>query len=309
MRWLALLLTAVAVASCGGSEGDRSLTSVKVGVLPIAAVAPVYVAIERGYFAEEGLAVTPEPAQGGAALVPAVLGGDYQFGYTNNVSVIQARARGLPLRIVADGAQATAATPGYEDAIVARADTRVRRPADLADATIGVNAISSIGDVVIKSALEREGVDPASVEFLEVPFPDMVAAVEAGRVDAGWVVEPFIQSAKRSRLRIVFSPFDSAAERLGGSLSVASYFVSERYAGDNPEVVAGFTRAIERAFRYLEAKPDELRRVVSTFTEIPAPVAARMGMPSFTADATEASLRFFVELMLRYRMIERAPAG
>jgi NitT/TauT family transport system substrate-binding protein len=51
-----LALVAVLVAAgCGGEDRDRGQTAVTVGVLPITAVAPVYVAIERGYFADEGL--------------------------------------------------------------------------------------------------------------------------------------------------------------------------------------------------------------------------------------------------------------
>jgi NitT/TauT family transport system substrate-binding protein len=305
MRVLALLLIAVATVACG-EDRDRGPTAVTVGVLPITAVAPVYVAIERGYFADEGLEVTPAVAQGGAALIPAVLGGDHQFAYTNNVSVLQAHARGLPLRIVTDGAQA-ATDQQDADAIVARTDSSVRQPTDLEHATIGVNTIDNVGDVVIRAALEREGVDTSTVEFLEVPFPDMIAAVEAGRVDAGWVVEPFVQAAKARGLRSVFSPLDVAAGRVGEGLSIASYVTSERYARANPDVVTAFTRAMERSFRYLEDNPDELRRVVTRFTEIPGPVAGRMGLPSFAIDATEASLRFFAGRMVEDGLIERAP--
>jgi NitT/TauT family transport system substrate-binding protein len=312
MRMLVLLLVAVATVGCGtgrdgGAYQDRRPTEVRVGVLPIAAVAPVHVAIERGYFADEGLEVTPAVAQGGAALIPAVLGGDYQFAYTNNVSVIQAGGRGLPVGIVTDGAQAGADQPAASDAIVVRSDSRVRQPSDLQHATIGVNSINNVGDVVIRAALEREGIDTSTVEFLEVPFPDMIATVEAGRVDAGWVVEPFVQAAKARGLRSVLSPLDVAAGRLDESLSIASYVTSERYARANPKVVTAFTRAMERSFRHLEDNPDDLRRAVTRFTEIPASVADRMGLPSFTADATEESLRFFAGRMVEYGMIERAP--
>jgi NitT/TauT family transport system substrate-binding protein len=280
--------------------GFCDATAVRVGVLPIAAVAPVYAAIEHGYFADAGLEVTPEVGQGGAALVPAVISGDHQFAYTNNVSLIQAQAQGLPLRVVADAAQALPSAPGAEDALV------VREPADLEGATIGVNTVGNLGDVVIRAALEADSVDPATLEFVEIPFPDMVAAVEAGRVDAGWVVEPFIQAADAAGLRTVLSPFAATAERLGGEgLSIASYITSEDFAQANPDVVDAFARALERAFRRLEGDPDELRRIVRTYTDIPAPVAARMALPAFTADLTGESIPFLEDLMAEYGLIER----
>jgi len=71
-----VLLSALVGASCGGGDDDggggQGMTSVRVGVIPITAVAPVYLGVEQGFFKREGLRVEPVPAQGGAAIVPAV---------------------------------------------------------------------------------------------------------------------------------------------------------------------------------------------------------------------------------------------
>lgn len=63
--------------------------------LPIEGLEPLYIAVNRGYFEEEGIRVEPQQAQGAAAIIPAVISGDMQFGFSNNVSLILATERGL----------------------------------------------------------------------------------------------------------------------------------------------------------------------------------------------------------------------
>ena len=88
-----VLLSALVGASCGGGDddgggGQGEMTSVRVGVIPITPVAPVYLGVEQGCFEREGLRVEPVPARGGAAIVPAVQSGDQQFGFSNSVSLM-----------------------------------------------------------------------------------------------------------------------------------------------------------------------------------------------------------------------------
>src|SRR5690348_16128744 len=81
------------LAACGGSGSSPSAGSssapdkVKVGVIPIVDVAPIYLGKSQGIFAKHGIDLTMEQAQGGAAIVPAVVSGQYQFGFSNIVSL------------------------------------------------------------------------------------------------------------------------------------------------------------------------------------------------------------------------------
>ena len=78
MRRSFVALTAAATllltAACGGSSEDEpqseGTTDVKVGVIPIVDVAPIYLGKEKGFFARRGLNVIMESGQGGAAIVP-----------------------------------------------------------------------------------------------------------------------------------------------------------------------------------------------------------------------------------------------
>ena len=305
-----LAVVALALAGCGDDDGNGGgagaggqPVTINLGVLPLGALAPVYMGIEQGFFEEENIELEPRIAQGGAAIVPAVVSGDFQFGYSNNVSLLLATAQGVPLQIVAEGNQEADSAEEATDAVVVREDSDIREPADLAGKTIGVNTLKNVGEVTIKSALEERGVDVSGLEFVEIDFPEMVPAVEAGRVDAGWVVEPFVQAARAQDMRIMIRPFFEMAERL----SIATYFTSDRYANENPDVVERFRRAMNRSLEYAQQNPDQLRESVLEFTEIPEEVAARMNLPFFSPDLNVETIDLTAERMVRYGLVEEKP--
>lgn len=307
-----LAAAALAFAGCGddddenggggaGAEGER--VTINLGILPLAALAPVYMGMEQGFFEEENIDLQPQLAQGGAAIVPAVVSGDFQFGYSNNVSLLLATSQGVPLQIVTEGNQAADDAASATDAVVVRGDSDIREPADLAGKTIGVNTLKNVGEVTIKTALEERGVDVSNLEFVEIDFPEMVPAVEAGRVDAGWVVEPFVQAARAQDMRVIINPFFDTAERL----SIATYFTSDQYAEQNPDVVERFQRAMNRSLEYAQANQEQIRESVLEFTQIPPPVAEQMNLPFFSPDINVESIDFTADQMVKYNLVDEKP--
>lgn len=287
----------------GGGEAQEGPTTVRVGLLPLAAVAPIYIGVDQGFFEQEGLRVEPQLAQGGAAVVPAVVSGDFEFGYSNNVSLLLASSQGLPLEIINEGNQEAEQVAQATDGLVVDPEGATPTLEDLAGATIGVNTLENVGEVAIKTALEGRGVDVSGLEFVEIPFPDMVPAVASGRIDAGWVVEPFVQAAEAEGLETLANPFFDTAPRL----SLGTYFASDQYIAENPDVVERFTRALNRSFEFTQQNPDVLRASVGEFTEIPDEAAAQMNLPQFSTELNVESIRLQAERMQRYGIVEEVP--
>jgi NitT/TauT family transport system substrate-binding protein len=294
---------ALVLAACGGpsdaaesSPDDAGLTAVKVGVIPIVDVAPIYLGVQEGFFEEEGLDVTLELAQGGAAIVPAVVSGEYQFGFSNNTSLLVASSQGLPLKAVAAG-NFTTGTPGDDfGAVVAPEDSDIEDAADLADRTVAVNTLNNIGDTTIRKVVDDAGGDPAAVEFVEMGFPDMPAAVAGGQVDAAWIVEPFLTMALQQGAKVVASNFAETDPEL----MIASYFTSEQEIAENPETVEAFTAAMDKSLAYAEEHPDETRAVLDSYTEIDPAVKDAMVMPRFAPGLEASSFQVLADLGLEY---------
>src|SRR3954469_14300264 len=111
---LAVTALAATTAACGGSDDSSDNNSaagspdkVKVGVIPIVDVAPIYLGKAKGFFTKQNIDLTLEQAQGGAAIVPAVVSGQYQFGFSNVVSLMIAQSKNVPIKAVANGNNAT----------------------------------------------------------------------------------------------------------------------------------------------------------------------------------------------------------
>lgn len=307
----ALALALAGLAGCGDDGGDQSkpagneLTKATIGLVPISAVAPVYMGIDRGYFKAEGIDLQVKNSEGGAALLPSVLKGEYEIGFSNPVSLIIAGTKGLPVEIVAN---ANSESKTADDDIVnsfvfAKRGSDVRSAQDLTGKTIAVNTLDNLGPVTIRAALEKRGVDTERVKFFEVPFPEMIPALEAGRVDAVWLVEPFTSQAKKAGHRLLLRPYFETEP----GMTTSVYFTSRRLAEEKPELVDGFVRAMKRSNAYAAEHPDALRAAVGKVTEIPADVLKRIALPNPSPDLNVPSLQRLGQLMVRFDFADKEP--
>jgi NitT/TauT family transport system substrate-binding protein len=313
-RRAAVLLVALAcglgIAACGddddgggGNGGGGGPETLNVGVIPIADVAPLYLGIDKGFFEDEQLTIKPQLAEGGAAITPAVVSGDFQIGFSNTISLLIAASQDLPVEIIAQGVLGgTSEEEAWADLLVLK-DGPIKEPKDLEGKTIAVNTLKNICEVTIKASLEQDGVAVDTLEFTEVPFPDMNAALEAGRVDAACVVEPFVSQGKAGKARGI----DPFYVRTAPDLTVATYFTSTQYAEQNPDVIERFVRAMNKSLEYAQSNPDEVRDILLDYTEIPPEAAEAIKLPVWRTDLNEPTIEKLAELSEKYGLIEEQP--
>src|SRR4029078_1450950 len=117
------------------------------------------------------------------------------------------RTTGIPITIVsASDDEGTSATDNWQDILV-KGSSSIQTPPQLAGKTIAVNALKGVGEVVIRAALKKSGVDPNSVNLVAMPFPTMRTALNNGQVDAIWAPEPFVtQGLTLDGDRVVMAP-------------------------------------------------------------------------------------------------------
>ena len=299
---------ALAVAGCGGDDDDTTssgggggggVTTVKVATIPTAAAAPLFIGIDEGFFEQEGLRIKTQFAEGGAAIIPAVVSGDVQFGFGNTISLFIARQKNLDLPLVAAGQIAPAQASKDETAVMVRKDSRIRDIQDLRGATIGVNTLQNISELSISAGLDKAGVDPKTIKYIEVGFPEALPAIRARRVPAAFFGEPFTTLA-RNDARVIFRPF-SAGTPNG---QIGAYFTSDREVKGNRDVVERFARAMEKANRYAIDHPDAVRAAVPKFTQVPAAIAQKMRLPVFVPTIDPARLQGLADIATKYGLLK-----
>ncbi len=308
----ALLVTMIGLNACsgraggspgapmGGSEGagQPEMAEITVGVLPIVDVAPVYLAIAEGLFESEGITVTPEVTQGGAAAIPALQGGDLDIAYGAWPSFLIANQAGIELRAISDG---VAAAPGFTQFLALPDSGLGGDPSRMAGTTVALNTLGNLGELALRETLADAGLEFGDVTAIEIPFPEMGAALDGRSVDVIWASEPGVTGNKANVGAVtVIDSYVGDMERF----PVAGYFVTGDFAQQNPHTVAAFTRALEAAASMLNDDPDLRAQVAGTYTELPPEVLESVTFPEYRGTLDIAQLERVYGKMLEHDMIE-----
>lgn len=281
----AALAATIALAGCSGTspdpdagDGDGDLRTVNVVGVPVVDMAALYVGEDQGFFADEGLELNIEFGQGTAAMIPALMNGQYDVQYGGSVNVIQAIDAGMPLEAVAVGGRTTGVAGEDHGGLIVPDGSDIDSPADLEGRTVAVNAIRGMHEVALYQSVQNDGGDPEEVVFVEMALGDMGAALESGDIDAASTAEPFLGMLLSDGNRLVTSPYVDVSE----SFVAAVYFGAAPAMEQDPELYEAFARALEKSFDYSQEHPGEVRAELDNFTQIDPEVAQTMILTDFT---------------------------
>jgi NitT/TauT family transport system substrate-binding protein len=298
-------------ATGGDTEGEAGaedtsdggdLTPITVGILPIADLAPLYHGIDAGYFEEEGLEVTTEVGQGGAALVPSVVNGDYQVAFGNYVSLMLARQNDVEVQILANVVNGADTEDRGTNALLVAPDSGITSVDDLAGRTFAVTTLQNVAEVNIRTPLREADVDDDDIEFVELPFPEMNAAVESGDVDVAWQAEPFVTLGEQAGLVNIVDPMYATMP----SMPLAGMFASTAWIEENPDLAEAFQRAMQRS---IEDSADEeaMRAAIEANTETPPEILPDLALANWVAELDADKLQTIATLATDYGLLEEEP--
>ena len=260
-----LLAVVVAFGATAASAPARpqATVTITVNTLPIANALPMDLGIKKGFFAEQGIEISKRTLQSGNDIVLALQNSSGEIGYIGWVPAMIARTQGIPVTaIAASEVEGTSEADNWQNILV-KGSSSIQTPADLAGKTVAVNALKGVGEVAIKGALKKVGVDPNSVKLLALPFPAMRSALNNGQVDAIWTPEPFMtQALTIDGARIVMAP----GPVLGRFWPNGGYVSRDDWAARNPGLAAKFRLAINKSLTYAQANPNEIRDLLPAAT-------------------------------------------
>jgi NitT/TauT family transport system substrate-binding protein len=158
-------------------------------------------------------------------------------------------------------------------------------------------------ELSVRASADKAGIDPNSIEYVKLAFPEMPAALADGRVDAAFVVEPFQQIVLSQGGRAIASSLVDAAP----NLSVAMYFTSEKMLAENPDLAKRFTDAMNESLAYAAGHSDEVRQILPTYTKIPAEVIPKLVLPKFTSEINRDSVDTMAEIARKEKILTGDP--
>lgn len=271
----------VAGAAIAGFAAPASAaTDIKVGLVPIQAAGSVKYAIDSGIMKKNGLNVTdivqfPAPPPSLAALAS----GAVQFVYAPSIPIINAYANGgMALKIVApaDGYNSADLAKAKKDAsFAAKMDdtgvcisptSGIKRWKDLDGKTVSVPARKAQGEVTIAAAVKKDGGNPASINWVTLGFPEVVSAVESGKIAAGFTVEPFTGACTSAGMKNLGAP---GIQFFDKENAIGMWVTTADYAAKNPSAVAAFQKSIAESNAFAmksAANMDKIRQASTSIT-------------------------------------------
>jgi NitT/TauT family transport system substrate-binding protein len=297
--WAAAAAAAVLLTSaCSGGATSSSTSgtdSIVIGALPVIDDVSAYIAADEGIYQRFGLNVTLKTVTSSLVAISQMQAGTINIlGGGNYVSFIQEAARtpaSPPFKILAEGATCS---PGSFN-VLALSSSGIQTPASLAHKTIAVNIPNNIQTLTINSVLAADGVNPATVRYVVVPFPKMGAELKDHKVDAISAVEPFATEAEQA------SGAEPILDQCSGPTSdipLSGYFSTSTWAQQHPDVVKRFQEAIAQAQEVADTNRLEVEKtLVKYVTGLTPEEAGTITLEQFPTSADAVQLNRVSDLM------------
>lgn len=261
MKRLCLLLVVLmmAVAACGtGEEGEETAVSsirLPMGFIADPQYAPFYVAVDKGYYAEEGFEIEFDYGfeTDGIALVGA---NELQFAIVSGEQVVLARAQELPVVYVLEWFQR------FPIAIVSKTSAGIDSPDDLAGRNVGLPGLFGASYVGYNGLLAANGLTETDVNGNDIGFTQ-IESLLSDQVEAvvGYANNEPVQLAGMGEDVNVIYVADYIDMVANGLIT------NEQTIAENPEIVEAFVRATLRGLTDTLANPDEAFEVSKKFVE------------------------------------------
>lgn len=282
--------TSSAGSTSSSATGALEKTSIRVGRLSVIDNAPLALAIKEGFFRRQGLTVTPVTVQQSTQALPDLLHGTVDIIGGNYVSFFAGDAQHtFDLRVVGE---AIDCVPN-SFAILTLPGSGIKGPSGLAGKTIAVNLTNNIQTLLTNKLLQSDGVS-GTPHYVVIPFPEMAAALKAGRVDAISVVEPFVSAAEHS---VGAVPVMSECQGPAANFPISGYFATESWLQKYPSTARAFQRAMAQAQQYADKNPQAVEQILPTYIKITAQEAAHVTLGAFPPTLNAADLQRLADLM------------
>ena len=239
----------VAEPDVAPEPAEPTLQKVSIGASPVLSSAGIFIAIERGYFAEEGIeADTTTFASSGAELLPSLVKGDLDVGGGNiSAGLYNAFNDGHGLRIVADKGTVMKDC-GYLALIAAVdhvPDGDVSKFALKKGMKMGTTAPGVSQEIVTERWAQHYGLTLDDIEIVHLPYSGFLPALANGGLDATVQIEPHVAKAVAEGIAVRIAGDEVVYE----NQQSAAIFFSEKFISERPEVAQGWMNAYVRGLR------------------------------------------------------------
>lgn len=281
----------------------QALPTIRAAMIPIEPASSIYYAADNGFFTKAGIDVSIAQNPSTPAIAAAVASGTYDIAYATISNLAVAHSRGLPFVAICPG---IITIPGeIAGAIMVPVNSTLKTGKDFNGKTLGCAGLGTIAEYQPRAWIDKTGGDSASVKFVEMPFPETIPALNSGRVDAAYLVEPFITIATKSgTIKLLTTADDAIATRF---LSTAWYATSQ-WAASHPDLVKAFVVAMLEAARWGNTNQDKVVPILSKYLKVDPGLTAAAHRAVFAERLVPAEMQPWINVTAKYAKFPAFPA-
>jgi NitT/TauT family transport system substrate-binding protein len=295
---------ALLAAGCSGSGGSGSVgglekTTLKVAAVPAMDSAGLYIAQQRGFFAQEGLHVQILPAVSSADVIQQQLAGKWDItagAYPSYIAADQNNPHANLKVLVAGSTMA----PNIQE-IVVPANSKITKMSQLAGQTVALNAKNNIGQLLVDSMLQDNAVPLSKVKTPVYPFPAMGPLLAQHKLTAAWLPEPFISEFEE---KYGVQPLADANQGAAENLPIEGYVATQSWINKYPHTAEAFRIAMDKAQAIAASNLDAVQKAMTAFAGVPSLAASVLPEPGFPTNTQAGPLQRIVTLMVNFNLLK-----
>lgn len=222
--------------------------------------APLYVALDKGYYKAEGLEVQLSEGNGAQNVLKALAAGNEAFGYGPGVAAAQAVTQGLPVKVVA--LYQTSAPMG----VIAYPETTLNSPKDLEGKRLAISVGETFGDM-IRPFTRVNNVDLGKIQLVQMDSSARTMQFLTKKIDVMSVYLSNELPQLEKRAGVKFNVID--VSKHGLQVLGSSMYVSNAFAEKNPETVKKLLRATAKGYRDAMADPKAAAKTMAKYMAVP----------------------------------------
>ena len=254
-----LLLSSILLVGCRASDAavneDLVPVTLPVGYIPNVQFAPMYVAIEKGFYAAHGLDVSMDynMETDSVALIGA---GELDFAIVSGEQVLLGRAQGLPVVYVMAWYQE------FPVGVAALAESGISEPADLAGKKVGIPGLYGASYIGLRALLQANGLQESDLTLDSIGYTQTEALLD-GLEDA------VVIYVSNEPIKLKAEGYDVNVMRVSDSLQLVAngLITSEEMIAQHPEIVRGMAAATLEGVAYITDHPDEAFEICKKYVD------------------------------------------
>lgn len=303
--------TRLGAAALGASALPRrasaqTMTPLIVAAIPSDIAGEAYYAADTGIFRKHGIEAKFEPFTNGASISAAIAGGAADVGYSNVISLATAHQRGLPFTILqpANLHVQSAPTAGI---LGVKKTSSIVRAKDLEGKVVAVIGLNNIAHIAARAWIDKNGGDSSTVRFVELPFSEMSAALQQGRVDAASMDatgDPTFGKPE-DPLRRIGSAFDAVAPRFAPSV----WFSTTDWVGKHAQAARAFVEAMRETALWANTHRRESAAILAKYLRQTPEAIEGIVRATYGERVTPELIQPNIDAAARYGIFKAFPAA